>query len=155
MSNIDKYLPIVEAAIQQIGIDPLSCRGEKAGQWNLVKGSANVWLDIWHIEREGRAYFQAMAPVIDYKSVANKGALAEEMLQINHQLYGVAFTIYDGFAYIKVIREADGMDATEANAMIVRVGTYADQYDDYLKNKYLAPPPAPPTNSGGGAPPTS
>ncbi len=155
MSNIDKYLNIVEDGIRQIGIDPVPCRGERVGQWNLVKGSANVWLDLWHIEREGRVYFQAMSPIIEYKSVTNKAALAEEMLQINHQLYGVAFTIYEGFAYIKVIREADGMDATEANAMIVRVGSYADQYDDYLKGKYSSAPPPPPTTWGGGAPPTT
>ncbi len=149
---MQQYINIIEDAIKLIGIDPTTCRGEKPGQWNLVKGSANVWLDLWHVEQEKRVYFQAKAPVISLQGVNNVGALCQEMLEINHSLYGCAFTIYKDFAYVKVIREADGLDANEANAMILRVGSYADQYDDYLKGKYT--PPTPPANNWSGQAPT-
>ncbi len=149
---MQQYINIIEEAIKLIGIDPATCRGEKPTQWNLTKGSASVWLDLWHIEKEARAYFQAISPVLSLDTVSNVAALTKELLELNHQLYGTAFTIYNNTVFVKVIREADGMDATEANAMILRVGSYADQYDDYLKNKYCVPPPPPNPPAGGQVP---
>ena len=84
----------------------------------------------------------------------------QELLELNDKLFGVAFGIYNGWTWLKVIREVDGMDENEAFAMLTRIGNYADQYDDYLINKYgggsssaqpqapVAPGPAP----GGPAP---
>ena len=39
--------------------------------------------------------------------------------------------------YIKTIRELEGISEDEVMAMMKRIGGYADDYDDYLKNKYL------------------
>lgn len=154
MVNLDAYFKIVEDAIKAIGIKPEDCREEKIGQWTLQKGSAKVWLDLWHLEKENRVYFQVISPVLDLATLkGNAIDLYKELLEINHQLYGVGFTIYNNWVYIKVIREADGMDTNEANAMLWRVGSYADQYDDYLKNKYTTPPPTANTNWGGGQTP--
>lgn len=143
MSDLTTYYQMIEDCITQLGVDPVTARGEEAGQWSLVKGSAKVWLDLWHIEREGRAYFQALSPVMKLTEVIpdKRLELFEELLKINHSLYGVAFTCYNDFLWIKVIREAAGMDKAEALAMISRVGTYSDEYDDYLREKYLPPQP--------------
>ena len=143
MENLNFYYRMVEECISRLGVDPVSTRGQEEGQWSLVKSYAKVWLDLWNIEKEGRAYFQVLSPVLKVTDVApdRKAELCEELLKINHSLYGVAFTIYNDFVWIKVIREASGMDSNEAMAMISRVGTYSDEYDDFLKNKYLPPQP--------------
>ena len=136
MANLDPKYKLVETAIARLGVDPAKCRGQKPGQWSLIRGSVKVWLDLWHIEKENRAYFQVMSPVVKIPT-EQKEQFYEELLKINDKLFGVAFSLYKENAWIKVIREVDGMDENEAFAMITRVGNYADKYDDELKNKYF------------------
>lgn len=144
---MQQYFQVVEASISKLGVDPAACRGQKEGQWSLVKGSANVWIDCWYIEREKRAYYQVMSPIMQIPA-SGAAELFKELLEINDKLFAVAFTIYDGWVWLKVIREADGMDADEAFALMTRVGNYADEYDDMLKAKYGNVPAGP----GPGAP---
>lgn len=126
---------MIDNIIRSFGVDPAACKSETPGQWNLKKGSAPVWIDVWQVQNEERGYFQVMAPVCQVP-VNNQHLFTKELLEINHTLYGVAFTIFKDWAYIKMIREVDGMDQREAEAMINRVGNYADDYDDKLKAKY-------------------
>lgn len=133
--SIQTYYNIVESCISSLGVDPALCRGENAGQWSLVKGSAKVWIDVWHIEREGRAYMQVMCPLMAIPAT-NQGAFYQELLETNDKLFGCAFSIYNGWVWLKVIRECDGIDEKETMAMINRIGNYSDQYDDYFINKY-------------------
>lgn len=135
MENLQFYYRIVEEAIAKLGMDPTAVRSKKEGQWALKKGSARVWLDLWHIEKEKRAYFQVIGHIMQVPN-SNTDKLFQELLTINHQLYGSAFTIHNNNVWIKVIREVDSLQVNEAHAMIQRVGTYSDHYDDILKRKY-------------------
>jgi len=133
--TLEHYYQIVEDAIRSLGVDPTTCRGKKPGQWNLRKGSARVWLDLWHIQHENRAYFQVMSPVLPLP----RERLAEffrELLEVNDKLYGVAFAVYDDWAWLKAIREVEDMSVDEALAILKRIGYYADEYDDRLMEKY-------------------
>lgn len=126
---------IVEQAIASIGVDPKPCRRGGAGQWNMRKGSARIWLDLWFIEEEGRAYFQVMSPVVPVPKQRQE-AFYKELLTVTDRLFGVAFTLYDGWAWIKSIREVEDLSVSEAKAMLIRVGNYADHYDNVLIDKY-------------------
>ncbi|MBN1251957.1 MAG: YbjN domain-containing protein [Bacteroidales bacterium] len=133
--DLQKYYQFAENCISILGVDPKVCRGEKAGQWNLKRGSANVWIDVWETEQKNYGYFQCMAPVIEVPT-KNTEAFYREILEINHNLYGVAMTKFNSWIYLKTNRELDGLDQNEMMAMINRIGVYADQYDDLLRNKY-------------------
>jgi hypothetical protein len=135
MSNIQNYYDMIEGIIRNLGIDPASCRGNVAGSWSLQRGSAPVYIDCWLIEAEGRAYFQVMAPVIQVPT-ENRETFFFDLLSFNDKLFSCAFALHKDWAWIKMIRECDGLDAQEANAIIQRVGSYADQYDDILKEYY-------------------
>ena len=137
MENLQPYYDIVEKFIANLGVDPAGCRGDKPGQWNLVKGSAPVWIDIFYLENEKRSYFQVMSPIC-YIPDSNQAMFMQELLETNHQLFGVAFTKYRDVIYIKMIREVRGLDSDEASDMIFRIGNYADHYDDQLIQKYGA-----------------
>jgi len=50
--DLQPFYQMVEDNISSVGVDPAVCRGEKAGQWNLKKGSANVWIDVWETEKK-------------------------------------------------------------------------------------------------------
>jgi hypothetical protein len=135
MNNLNYYYNIIENAIAKIGLDPQVARQKRAGQWTITKGKIPVWIDVFHIEKEGRVYFQVASPVMKMPGTDN-GALAQELLELNNQLFGVAFSTNKGNVFIRTIREAEGLDINEAYSMIMRVGNYADQYDDILKQKY-------------------
>lgn len=133
--DLGKYYQIVENCIKDLGINPADARGDKPGQWNLRKGSAEVWVDIMYLEREQRAYYQVMSPVCPVPET-HQLEFFQELLEINHGLFGVSFVKYETWVYIKMIREVDGLDQSEAAAMLHRVGNYADHYDDFLRQKY-------------------
>jgi hypothetical protein len=133
--NLQDYYGIIEGCIEKLGFDAEACRTEQLGQWNLTRGSANVWIDCWHIELQGRAYYQVMSPLIEIPQ-ENHRQMFEELLGLNDKLFGVSFTLYNGLVWLKSIREARGMDVEEAMNILARISTYADMYDDYLSNKY-------------------
>ncbi|NIK73080.1 hypothetical protein FHS56_000566 [Thermonema lapsum] len=136
MGDINYYANIIEDCIRDLGLDPVQMRGELEGQWNLKRGSASVYVDLWRSDTSKQIYFQLLAPVVGVPPT-NREQFFHELLQINHTLYGVAFSVKDNYAYIKMIREAEGLDKSEASAMIERIGYYADLYDDRLREKYF------------------
>lgn len=135
MEDLTYHYAIVEKAIRDLGVDPTTCRGENPGSWNMVKGSARIMLDLWYVEQEKRAYFSVISPVMKFPKSSSE-SLSRELLSINHLLYGAAFTLYNDVVYMRTIREVDGMDSSEAGAMLLRVANYADHYDDILQQKF-------------------
>jgi hypothetical protein len=135
--ELQSFYDVVESGIAELGVNPADCRGENPGQWNLKKGETIVWVDLWMIEAENRAYYQVMSPIFPLPADENiKNALLANMLEINDTLFGVAFTVFQDNIYIKVIREADGMDKAESLSLLLRVGNYADLYRAELSEKY-------------------
>ena len=132
--DLQPYYQMVEEVIQELGVNPENTRGEKPGQWDLSKGSAPVMVDVF--EYEGRGYFQCLAPV-SLIPEDRKTEFYEEVLEIGHKLFGVGFTKFKDKIYIKALRETDNLDKSEIMATFNRVGNYADEYDDYFKNKYF------------------
>lgn len=141
MQPIQNYYNLIEEIIRDLGVDPAAARGDQPGQWNMRLGSASVWVDVFQSkDAQGNfvdyGYLQMLAPICDVP-VDRQGEFTLELLTLNHTLYGVGFTIFQGRAYIKAIRELEGLDKSEARATFDRVGIYADDYDDVLKAKYF------------------
>ena len=137
--DLVKYYKIVENCIAKLGVNAEEARAEKPGSWDLSKGSARVLIDVWYIEKEERPYIQIMSDVVEIPaSDEMKHALFEELLVINDKLFGCAFTLFKEKIWLKTIRECEGLDESEAFAMLTRVGNYADEYDDYFQEKYTS-----------------
>lgn len=135
-NNLKYYYGIVENCIRRLGIDPASCRSEDtAGHWDLKRGEILVWIDVWHIERENRAYIQVVAPIMEIP-IYRTPEFYEDLLRINDQIFGVAFTLYNNWTCLKVIREVEELAEEEAFKMITRVGNYGIEYLKKLRKKY-------------------
>jgi hypothetical protein len=134
--SLNEAYKIVEQAISALGVNPHECRGEEAGAWSIHKDDYELWIDVWEIEQENRPYFQVMAPIAKVPSDVSP-AFYRELLELNQQLFAVAFAIRDGDLVLRVIRETAGLDADEALAMITRVGNYAVQHGSKLVEKYF------------------
>ena len=131
--QLNSFYNIVEKAITQIGVDPSTARNE-GGKWTLRKGKTLVWVRVDYVPREKRIYFEAAAPVMDIPENANADFF-RKMLEMNIKVYGVAFGEYQNKIYLRTIREAPGLDVSEALSMILRVGNYADYYSKELKKE--------------------
>jgi hypothetical protein len=139
MQNLESFYAMVENVIKKIGVDPSVCRGEKPGQWNLRKGSGDIWVDVWKLEDKEYGYIQIMGPVS--KIPADKELeFYKELMEINHGLYACSLTKYEDWIYVKSIRELEDLEESEVLAMFDRVGYYVDFYDDFIKNKYFTEP---------------
>lgn len=139
MSALQTYFDMLEKVISGLGVDPSVCREPgKAGQWNMKRGSANVWINILPANNDSglSGYLQIMGPVCQVPT-SNTEAFYAEVLEASHNLYGVGFTKYDNWIYINGVRELDGIDESEMAAMLNRVGYYCDHYDDHFIGKYF------------------
>jgi hypothetical protein len=116
MPDLKYYYQIVDACIGELGIEPAKAR-IKDGEWELTKGSITVWINITYLEQNKTSYIQVLSPVVNVPA-NNVQKFYEELLETNHTLYGVAFTKYDKWVYIKAIRETEGLDQSEVFNMI-------------------------------------
>ncbi|MEM7039519.1 MAG: YbjN domain-containing protein, partial [Bacteroidota bacterium] len=130
--------------ITELGADAEKCRGNTPGQWVYKDKTAIVYVDAWYIESEKRSYFQAMTPVMRLPTEDKHAEFFKELLELNDKMFDVAFTLFNGFAWIKNIRETEGLDRSEVMATMTRVANYKARYDVRLKEKYgeAALPPA-------------
>ena len=129
---------MIERVIQRLEVDPEEAHGQKEGEWNLECGEVKVWLDLWFMDDESRLFFQVMAPVIEVPIPELRNAFYEELLRINNDLFGSTFTLREGWAWVKAIREADGLDESEAELMIRRIGYYGQKYARKLSEHFSA-----------------
>jgi hypothetical protein len=138
MQDLQFYYDMVDNCVKELGVDPEKARlPTKKGEWELTKGSITLWISITYLEQNKSTYVQVLSPVVNVPSNGVQ-KFYEELLEINHTLYGVAFTKYDKWVYVKAIREVEGLDNHELFNMITRVGNYADMYDDVFWAKYSA-----------------
>jgi hypothetical protein len=139
ISKMQSYYDLVEQVIATLGAPVEECRtvenGQAVpGQWNLMKGSANVFVDVY-TPSDGLAYCCVASPIMEVVTGKLK-ELYEKLLILNHQMYAASFSINEGWIWLRIVRECEGMDANECRAMFDRVGWYADQYDDDLKAEF-------------------
>jgi hypothetical protein len=138
MQDLQYYYQMVDDCIKELGIDPAKARiAGKKNEWELTKGSVSLWITITYLEQNKNTYIQVLSPVVNVPA-NNLLRFYEELLETNHTLYGVAFTKFDKWIYVKAIREIEGLDSNELFNMITRVGNYADMYDDVFWAKYSA-----------------
>ncbi len=125
----------VEEALKMAGIDPIQCRSEAEGQWNLKKDDLEVWIDLLPIEQNDRTYLQVMSPIALVPS-NNPLAFMGELLEINYQIIDASFCVFEGGAYLKIMREIENLDAEDVLLAINRIGYYASIMEKELTEKY-------------------
>lgn len=130
MENLNFYYQIVEKAIAKLGLNPEITRKEK-GYWSLTFAGIPVWVYVFFQESEKRAYYLVTSPFMDVPE-NNTEALAWKLLRTNDELYGISFVERKGKIYLKTLREVEGLDVSEAHAMITRMGYYGSVYRERI-----------------------
>ena len=60
----------------------------------------------------------------------------QNVLEINHTLYGSSICKKNDWMYVMSLREAEGLDQSEVNATVERVSFYCSDYQGKLKFKF-------------------
>jgi len=133
---------MVERVIKDLELSPSECRlSTDDPAWGLAKGSAEVFVFINPGEPDqGDEFFiQCISPVMKLpKSEHNRNALLHKLLQLNaEELAGAAFGLKGEDTVVLIAdRSTIDLDPSEVKDMVLRVGYYADVYDDQLVNEF-------------------
>ncbi len=142
---------LVEDSIRGLKVDPALCRGQKPGQWSIIYKGATVWIDVFNFQdTPDRWYFQVMSPLIVVPD-KNLESFYQNLLEVNHTLFGSWICKKNDWTYVMFLREAAGLDLNEINATLDRVAFYCSDYQGKLKFKFEGswlPKTTPPANTG-------
>lgn len=131
--QLSVYSAMIEEIIRSFNVDPATCRETKPGQWTLYRGSARIYVDIYR--QEETDYICVASPIMEMPS-KNLLPFYRKLLELNHEMYAASFSVRENLVWLRIIRELAGMDQQEAKAILSRVGTYADQFDDLLTEEF-------------------
>jgi hypothetical protein len=126
---------LVEQSIKGLNVDPALCRGQSPGQWSLTYKGVTVWIDVFQNTQNQNWYFQVMSPLLAVPD-KNLEAFFQNLLEVNHILYGCAICKKEAWTYVMSLREAAGLDINEVNATLDRVAFYCSDYQGKLKFKF-------------------
>lgn len=115
---------LTEEAITLLGVSAEESRAEQPGQWNLKKGSFDIMIDVW--EEQGQVLFQVICPLCTLPD-ENKEGFYLFLLERNHQLSAVTYTVFEGNVYLKHTREANGLSKEEIVNLLSKTAYYAEQ----------------------------
>lgn len=132
--QLDGSLRAVEAILSGIGVEPAAARMEvESGYgWNFQRGSALIEV---YLTPEEQGYLQVLSPIM-HLPASNLLALYRRLLELNLQLTNAALGVHEDVVYLYHERLLAGLDAAEADAIIRRLGQYADELDDALAGEF-------------------
>ncbi len=127
-------LRAVEAILAAIGVEPAAARMEveRGFGWNFQRGSALIEV---YLTPEEQGYLQVLSPIMHLPR-SNLLALYRRLLELNLQLTNAALGVHEDVVYVYHERLLAGLDAAEADAIIRRLGQYADELDDALAAEF-------------------
>ncbi len=119
---------LVEDAIRGLKVDPALCRGQKPGQWSIIYKGATVWIDVFNFRiPHPLVLSNLMSPLLILPD-KNLESFYQNLLEINHTLFGSWICKKNDWTYVMFLREAAGLDLNEINATLDRVAYYCSDY---------------------------
>ncbi len=132
--KLNTYYSMVDDVIYSLGLNVTESRKDK-GKWAFYRGSALVKIEVYHSKPNDENYIHIYSPIMKVPKKDTE-KFYKRLLEINNKLFQSAFSIKDGIAILRIIRECTNLDSKEIENMIQRIGYYADEYDDLLKEEF-------------------
>jgi T3SS (YopN, CesT) and YbjN peptide-binding chaperone 1 len=140
--NLKSSLEMVTKVITELNLSPDENRLETddgSHAWGLMRGSAQVFIFLKPGEdQDSFNTLQIVAPVMRLpESSKNQGILFQKLLELNaREITGAAFGLKDETVVITTDRSTEDLDRSEVKDMILRIGYFADHFDDELVTQY-------------------
>jgi hypothetical protein len=145
MTTTEMVKVYVNQLCSEVGTDPDKIFNAQTKAWYFTKGSASIEVFMTSYETVGktiRTFIRCFAPIYPLPLDPQKKLdLFQGALEANTQYMGVKISsIADrGFLYAVAERDIEGMDYQEFVTLISDLGFWADQLDDFLKERFGAP----------------
>jgi len=125
---------IVENGIKDLGIDPVSCREAKEGQWSFKRGSVSIVVGLIETETFPKGYFYVNSYLLNDSQVADnrKNDLFKSLMEENLYLVGMKLCYKSPNFMLLSNRSAIGLDKEEVAITIDKLSAKADKLDDIL-----------------------
>jgi hypothetical protein len=133
MSDIEKYVKLVESVIRRAGLEPGECYDDEQECWQFVKGSADIFITL--IDIGGEHYVNIASPVMAAPR-RRREEFFQRLLEENALRIAVKFSLRDDVVWLEINREMKGLGFDEAMRALVRVAEVADELDQILVNEY-------------------
>lgn len=136
--NILEKCQIIEDGISRLGINPATCRGKNAGEWDFVRGSAKIAVGIRQSEKHPEGYFYCICSMIRIESVPHdrRYDLLRALMEENLKLVEIKFCMSKTDVLLMTNRSANGLDSVEVSSSIDNLSYHADLLDDIILNKF-------------------
>ena len=141
-SNLKSTREMVERVISELNLSPHDNQlqtEDGSPAWGLMRGSAQVFIFIKPGKQDDDFNtIQVVSPVMRLPEAPHhQSALFKHLLEINAcEITGAAFGLKDETIVIIADRSTQDLDRSEVKDMILRIGYFADNYDDDLVNQY-------------------
>jgi hypothetical protein len=136
-SDLRRCARLVEDVIAELGLSPLQNRLPQSSDslaWALVKGSAEVYIFL-NASSAGN-YIQVVSPIVRLPDFGLL-PLYRRLLELNaDELLGASFGIKGDSIVLTTDRAIRDIDRSEVREMILRIGNYADHFDDELASQF-------------------
>lgn len=134
--NLEEASKLVESSIQGLNIDPIACRKEKDGQWNVTINGAPVYIDVFNFQTNPENYYlQICSPLLKVPEKNNESFYLD-LLEINYDMYNCAICKKGDWFYVMSLRPTKGLDLNEVNWILDKVAYYSNDYYSKLTFKY-------------------
>ena len=136
--NILEKCKIIEDGISKLGLNPTTCRGKNTGEWDFVRGSANIAVGIRQSDKYPNGYFYVVCSMLNFERVPHERRydLLKVLMEENLKLVEIKFCLSNSDILLVTNRDALGLDKDEVSSSIDNLSYYADVLDDILINKF-------------------
>jgi hypothetical protein len=136
--DIKSLCDIVEKGIEKLGLSPDETRGEKLGQWDFVRGSAEIAVGVTITDRYPNGYFYVTSVLLEAKKVpaAKREQFYYSLLETNASLVNMQLALNNDWLLLISNRDAKGLDFVEVAIAVSELSYYADELDDQMKNSF-------------------
>jgi len=139
LTALEAYSSVIEAFLQQVGIDPKEVRLEgmengTAG-WRIRRGSATIFI---YLEDSGDSHALRIVSPILYLPPANLLPFYRRCLEINDGLRDCALAVRDDQILLVSDRPLEGLTPEEIMQNIDILSMAADNLDDQLAKEFGA-----------------
>lgn len=133
--SIVQHAQVINDILAQIGLDPaeVQMNTDEGYGWSFRRGSAVI--EVYLSEHDAQGFLQVLSPILHIPA-ANVLPLYRRLLELNLQLTSAALGVYNDIVYVFYERPLEGLDVTEANAIISTVAAYADDLDNRLVDEF-------------------
>lgn len=134
--KLEEITVLVESSIEAYGLEPVNCRGEKAGKWSIPGEGRAVYVEVFTFPGNPDAhYLQFSCPLIVEPKMRQE-EFYRNLLEINYDLYGCSISKSGDSFYIKSLKEAESYDKDEIVILLKRLVHYSSDYYGKLAFKY-------------------